>query len=59
MRAGDIDCFDVLLCDATCNAETEWDETFCASINTKYNEWGNEMLVSEKQLAQLERLAGE
>ena len=48
-----------LLADAASNADNEWEEDFVGGLKVKYDRWGTEAFVSDKQLEILRRIAGE
>ncbi len=57
MKAEDIDGFGDLLAVAEQQASTDWDMGFVSELSDKYSEYGDNMFISDKQLAQLERIA--
>lgn len=57
MKAKDIDEFETLLDDAEGNANSDWEMSFTADMRERYEDYGGEMFVSEKQLEYLERIA--
>ena len=58
MRACDFD-YDVcdLLGSAELNARNAWEEEFVEGLSGKYEQWGDEMFLSEKQMEILCRIA--
>ena len=59
MLASEIKNFEELLETAEGNAVEDWDMEFVADIRTKFERHGGDAFISEKQLNQLERIAGE
>jgi hypothetical protein len=57
MKAKEIDDFDDILDQAEANANSDWEMNFTADMREKYEDYGGEMFVSEKQLEHLERIA--
>lgn len=57
MQAIDIPEFDVLLEDAEDAATTEWEMDFVSDMKEKYEQYGDKMYVTEKQIAALEKIA--
>ena len=53
-RASDIVGFDEMLAIAEEVARTGWEVDFVESLRAKYDEWGEDMFVSEKQLQVLD-----
>lgn len=49
--------FKTILLEAEAFANTEWDMEFIANLWDKYDAYGENMYVSEKQIEQLERIA--
>jgi len=56
MKAEDIADFEELLDDAERQAKTDWAMGFVADMRERYDNYGDNMLVSEKQLAALEKI---
>ena len=54
----DISEFEDLLEDADSNAGNEWEREFVDGIRKRFEKYGGDMFVSEKQLATLEKIAG-
>lgn len=59
MKSKDIPNFEPLLETAEDNAVTDWDMNFVQDMMDRYKKYGDETYVSESQLEQLERIAGE
>ena len=57
MKASEIDGFDELLDDAMAQASTQWEMNFIASITERYDQYGDDTLISEAQLETLEKIA--
>ena len=57
MTANEIDGFSDLLSNAEDGASSDWEHDFIASMQARYERWGDSMFISPKQLAQLEKLA--
>lgn len=57
MKAKEIDDFETLLDDAEGNANSDWEMNFTADMREKFEDYGGEMFVSEKQLEWLEKIA--
>jgi hypothetical protein len=57
MQAQDIDDFYTLLCDAEDMATTDWEMDFVSDMKEKYEQYGGQMYVTEKQVVALERIA--
>ena len=55
----DIEDFTELLNSADANAETEWERGFIDDMKVKFEKYGSEMLLSEKQVQVLERIVHE
>lgn len=53
----DIDDFTELLAEAEAQASTDWEQTFVADINEKFEKHGEYMYFSEKQRETLEKIA--
>ena len=49
--------FEDLIGEADSNAKGEWEETFVSDMQDKYEEFGGEMFLSEKQDEILNRIA--
>ena len=58
MKAIDIDGFDEILLEAENKASTDWEMSFVQQIRDKYDDYEDEMFVSDKQVEILERIAG-
>jgi hypothetical protein len=58
MKACDVDDFETLLSDATDQASSDWEMDFVSDIQEKFDAYGGDMYVSEKQVAALEKIAG-
>jgi hypothetical protein len=58
MKAYEIDNFDELLDDAESQASTDWEMDFVNDMRDKYDQYSDEMFVSEAQLEKLEKIAG-
>lgn len=54
----DTDDFERLLSDAESQAKSEFHQEFVADIRKKYDTWGIEMFLSEKQRSLLEKIVG-
>ena len=55
---GDLgDDFDDLLEQAKSEASGQWEENFCDEMRAKYQEYGERMYISDKQLEILHRIA--
>ena len=52
------DGFKDLLKTAKKNASTDWEKTFVTELAARHKKWGEELYVSEKQLAILQKIAG-
>jgi len=52
----EIESFEDLLEDADSNAGNDWEMEFVSGINEKYEQYGAEMFLSEKQREILERI---
>jgi len=50
--------FEGLLVDADSNASTEWKRQFVDDIRERFEKYGGDTFVSEKQIATLEKIAG-
>ena len=50
--------FEDLLEDADSNAGNEWEMTFVDGIRGRFEKYGGDTFVSEKQIATLEKMAG-
>ena len=53
----EIDEFDDLLADADSNAGNEWEMTFVDDIRERYEKYGGDTFVSEKQVEILNKIA--
>ena len=53
----DTDEFDKLLGLAWAGAETEWEIEFVGDIKSRFNEWGEKMFLSPRQLEVIQKLA--
>lgn len=49
--------YGVLLQEAAENASSEWEENFVGGLKVKYDRWGAEAFISDKQLSILKRIA--
>lgn len=58
MTPKNIDDFEELLDSADTNAISEWDMEFVADIKDRYQKYGDDTFISQSQLEQLERVAG-
>jgi hypothetical protein len=58
MKAEEIDDFDTLLETAEEQAEKDWDVNFVSDLRDKYEQYRDNLYVSDAQLEQLERIAG-
>jgi hypothetical protein len=54
----DIDEFETLLSDAEAGADSDWETDFVDDLRNRYDEHGERMYLSERQLEILERIAG-
>jgi hypothetical protein len=54
----DIDEFETLLSDAEAGADSDWETDFVDDVRNRYDEHGERMYLSERQLEILERIAG-
>lgn len=57
MNVYEIDDFDQILEEAEDQAKTEWEIKFVSDIRDKLDEYGEETLISERQLEVLTRIA--
>jgi hypothetical protein len=57
MKAEDIGGFENILSQAEINAKTDWEMDFVSDMLEKYDEYENDMYVSERQLEILEKIA--
>ena len=57
MKAHEINDFDSILDDAESEAITDWEIEFCADIRDKYDQYEDDMFISNKQLEILERIS--
>lgn len=55
---GSVEEFEEVLDDAERNAETSWEMQFVVSTQERYEQWGIEMFLSEKQNDALRKIAG-
>jgi hypothetical protein len=51
--------FEDLLSLATDNAVTQWEQEFCSDLSDKYDQYGDQCFVSERQDEILRRIAGD
>jgi hypothetical protein len=58
MKAHEIDNFDELLDDAESQASSNWEMDFVNDMRDRYDQYNDEMFVSEAQLEKLEKIAG-
>lgn len=58
MKAQDYDNFEDLIDAAEDGASTDWEMEFIDGVKEKYEQYGGNMFVSDKQLEVLEKLAG-
>lgn len=49
--------FETMLQEAEAFASTEWDMEFISGLRDKYEAYGSNMYISDKQIQQLERIA--
>lgn len=55
----DIDDFEELLEDARMAASSDWEETFVADMKAKYEQYGEDMFISNAQLDKLNKIVNE
>ena len=58
MKAYEIDNFYELLDEAESQASNDWEIDFVNDMRDKYDQYSDEMFVSEAQLEKLEKIAG-
>jgi hypothetical protein len=58
MKVEDVDNFEEMLEDAERQAIKAWDIGFVAGMRERYDNWGENLEISIKQIEQLERIAG-
>lgn len=51
--------FQQVLSEASANAKTDWERQFTDELNHRYEQFGDDLFISDKQLELLERLAAE
>lgn len=51
--------FERLLADADSGTRTQWDETFVEDLTDRFEQYGDRMVLSTRQLEQLERIANQ
>lgn len=49
--------FEALLDDARMAASNDWEEAFVRSVKSRYDQYGGNTFLSDKQLAALEKIA--
>lgn len=49
--------FSDLLSEAEGEAHTQWAEQFTSDMRERYDEWGDEMFITDRQLEMLEKIA--
>lgn len=57
VKAKDIENFDELLSDAECVASTDWEIGFVEDLKERYEKWGAELYLSDRQADRLETIA--
>ena len=54
----DLEDFETLLRDAESQAKSEWAQEFVGDIQQRYEQYGGDMFLSQKQIEHLERIVG-
>lgn len=54
----DVSDFEQLLADAESQAKSEWDQDFVGDLQQRYEQYGHQMFISQRQIEILERIVG-